>query len=219
MVGSGWQTQCYSSSFVMRAVLHYTPEFQTSVYFAKRAIQSFGEGWEFEVRPGYTPKTAPDVQFGNGTYLSRYESWRLSTKKACFANHLRFWEETVRSRKPAVFLEHDVVCVGPPPEVEGQFMHLSHETAKYHKNQYGLHPGFKYQMSLFKGAQTIPGTSAYLVTPEGANRLLRAYERHGADQSDVFINSMTIDIHYPESCPFVLVLNSFNSSSGRYWND
>ena len=41
-----------------------------------------------------------------------------------------------------------------------------------------------------------PGTAAYMLTPAGARKLLRAAEKHGLEQSDFIINERNMKLQY-----------------------
>lgn len=204
----------------MKAVVHYTQELRVSRQWTKRLVESLeDQGWDYELREGYTPSDCPFVKVSPYSYMSSFKEPRLQTKKACFANHLRLWREAVYDNETKVFLEHDVVCVGKMPEITSDVMHLSYDTAKYSHDERGMKFLTTYNRPMFKGAKVMAGTSAYSVTPEGAETLISTYERLGADQSDCFVNSHVVNIGCPSPSPFALMINTFNSSSGRYWND
>jgi GR25 family glycosyltransferase involved in LPS biosynthesis len=50
--------------------------------------------------------------------------------------------------------------------------------------------------SIYHGAMMTPGTSAYILTPRGAKKLLSAAEKHGLDQSDFIINNDVLNMEY-----------------------
>ena len=60
----------------------------------------------------------------------------------------------------------------------------------------------------------MPGTASYAITPKGANKLLKAVEKHGWEQSDFFINTKNVHIQYVVPEYFTFTLKNLNMSHG-----
>jgi GR25 family glycosyltransferase involved in LPS biosynthesis len=176
-------------------------------------------GWQPELRPGYVAGDVPVEQVKLDGHLARYTGVKQLTKLACFWNHVRFWQEVTDADQGAVFLEHDVMCVADATGFHHDFEHLFHDSGKHHtyRNQ-GIKISEIYRgTNQYSGATTMAGqggTAAYYVSPAGAQQLLEAYYKWGAEQSDLFINSYNIDIHTHDPSLFELDLTSISTSHG-----
>ena len=153
------------------------------------------------------------------------EQRKYFTKKSCLFNNLRLAREVIETNEPRVFLEHDVVvtdrCPDPkdvedycflnmggafyPPSELGRIQQ-GNRLANWYENtihKYGLNQfawsGYDlgyHKESIYHGAMMTPGTSAYILTPRGAKKLLSAAEKHGLDQSDFIINNDVLNMEY-----------------------
>jgi GR25 family glycosyltransferase involved in LPS biosynthesis len=149
------------------------------------------------------------------------EQRKYKIKKSCVYNHLRFAQEVIKRNEPMIFLEHDVVVTAPPPSdsgvmefcflnIEGAFKKPSVLSTKHklvtwfeeHNHLLGMnvfgesYPLKYYKETRYKGHNMTPGTSAYMLTPEGAKRLLRFAKDYGLEQSDFIYNEQTIFMQY-----------------------
>lgn len=206
---------------MIRCVIHYTPQIPESARLAHRCLTSFDNysGWQPELRSGYIAGDVPVDQVRLDGHLARYTGVRQLTKLACFWNHVRFWQEVVNSGQGSVFLEHDVMCVADAPEFHHDFEHLFYHTGIQHTHRNQGHRICKTYRGTnqYSGAATMAGqggTAAYYVSPLGAQKLLDAYRKWGAEQSDLFINSYNTHIHIREPSLFELDLTSVSTSHG-----
>lgn len=188
-------------------------------------------GWKVELVKGVTPATIdPDEGYLSGDLKGgRLESFRTSEppkyfiKKACFINHVRHWRRVLEEGQSMAFVEHDAICTGPPPRVvTAQFIFLAMETAlkqevfegradlRRYKIKNPLmnvapfpsdYPLRYYKESVYKGSIMIPGTVAYIVSPVGAMKLLKAIQQYGMEQSDFHINAHNVDLSYMHPSP------------------
>lgn len=201
----------------MRAVIHYTAEIPESVEMANESLQSFQrvKGWEPELRQGFTPYTAPELPIMPGGYLDTHEGIKRRTKVACVCNHLRFWFEVT---EPMAFVEHDAICIAPPPFVKADVTHLAYDTAKHSHIADGRKVTQRYFVNNhWHGARLFPGTAAYVATPEGARKLLSVAFNYGLEQSDWIINSKVVEMEVARPSPVKLSINYLNSSSGKHF--
>jgi len=65
------------------------------------------------------------------------------------------------------------------------------------------------------GADMMPGTAAYAVTPQGAQKMISAYDADGWEQSDFIINTHYVRIQTLLPELFTFKLKNLRSSSGR----
>ena len=92
-----------------------------------------------------------------------------------------------------------------PPAELGRIQH-GNRLANWYENtihKYGLNQlawsGYDlgyHKESIYHGAMMTPGTSAYILTPRGAKKLLSAAEKHGLEQSDFIINNDVLNMEY-----------------------
>lgn len=206
---------------MIRCVIHYTPGIAESARLAQRCLASFDryQGWAPELRAGYVAANASHSGVKLDGHLARYTGIRQLTKLACFMNHLRFWHEVVESDQGAVFLEHDVTCVADAPVLQHDFVHLFYDTGQHHtyRNQ-GIKISEVYRgTNQYAGAVTMAGmggTAAYYISPAGATKMLDAYQKYGAEQSDLILNDKNIRITIQRPSLFELDLTSISTSHG-----
>lgn len=199
----------------MRIIIHYLKGIPESEELAQRALASLTDGWECEMRVGFTVYTAPAASVMEGSQLSRYPSWRQRTKIACLMNHVRFWREVVAANEPMVFAEHDARCLGEPPKISDLSTDVTHlaDTAAQAIRKGGLSLlKTCYLKNPYRGANIMQGTAAYAVTPIGAQKLLDAFNRNGAEQSDFIINDSVVSISHRDL--FDIEEHTLNSSAG-----
>ena len=53
-----------------------------------------------------------------------------------------------------------------------------------------------YRPTIYKGHNMTPGTAAYMLTPWGAEKILKAVEKNGLEQSDFIINERNLKLQY-----------------------
>lgn len=224
----------------------FIPGHDNSVAQSEQALKSFEnyEGWNIRARAGLTPKTMrePRKMFwvedgrmaGHESRIERYPdeearwSHMLMTKKSCALNHIRHWQEIVKTGKTMAFFEHDAVCYGDwtNPEFEDVLvLNMQHvfddpsPLARFWRHtpknmEPGVHEFAKsYPIrytydNVYRGAMLIPGTAAYVMTPQGAEKMLAGVMKYGLDQSDYMINSKLVKLEY--LFPSVVKFNDVN---------
>lgn len=141
-------------------------------------------------------------------------------KKSCLFNNLRFARDVLDAGEPMIFLEHDVKVNAPMPKSDGvhDFCFLNIESAfkppsaldktylrkwfAEHPHKLGLQPfPSDYPLRYYKdaryyGKNMVPGTSGYILTTSGAERILGAASEFGLEQSDFIYNNMTVYMQY-----------------------
>lgn len=153
------------------------------------------------------------------------EKRKYKIKKSCLFNNLRFAYEVVKSNETMIFLEHDVKITDSMPSSTDvkHFCFLNIDNAfkspstlarprfsKWyddHTHKLGCqefpsdYPLKYYKNSRYYGMNMTPGTSAYMLTPEGGEKILRAAEEHGLEQSDFIYNSENLCLQYMYPSP------------------
>lgn len=176
---------------------------------------------------------------GHASRIERYPDeearWHhmLLTKKSCAMNNIRHWQEIVKTGKTMVFLEHDSICYGDweDPEFEDVLiLNMQHvfddpsPLARFwrytpKKKEKGVHPmepthpiRYKYE-NAYHRSLLIPGTAAYAMTPQGAQKMLDGVKKYGIDQSDYMINSKLVNLEY--LFPSIVKFNTENLATSH----
>jgi len=151
------------------------------------------------------------------------------TKLACVLNNVKFWHKVRDNNEVMIFAEHDSICVSDISHFDSfEYMILNVDTAFIKNPKYNVEikqfgqqklyntsnkhiqqmgddwPLKYYHKNNWEGSLMVPGTAAYAISPQGADRLITAAETIGLDQSDYFINSSNIDIQYVLPSPVQL---------------
>lgn len=223
----------------MKAQIVYLANHKESVKQSKEALKSFkSHGWDVELVRGITPKTLESrgrvTDLMENGRLTRFEDPRLSIKKSCVNNHILFWERVVEENETMAFIEHDAIAVEPPQRwkfsdvlvlnihyafkfgaLRGKFRNLilpSEKEVEELPDNYPLR--CRVEDSRYKGADMIPGTAAYAITPQGAEKMLTAVYKYGIDQSDYVINSMNVKLEYANPSPVKFNTVNLSTSNG-----
>lgn len=230
----------------MKAFIIFTDNYSQSVEYAIKVYKSF-EGfsnWEPILFPGVNPYSISvfeEVYEIRNRLNSRVKEFSFLnrkvylSKKACFLNHMRIWEQCVEINEPVAFIEHDSFCVNNWNNVSFRDVLILNARSscnqsiiqknfkKYnHDCHIKLYPGLnKWKAPLYYRHEKIkpfpsmmPGTAAYAITPTGAKKLLNHVDKHGWEQSDHFINTNVVNIQYYNPDFFVFKLPNLKTSHG-----
>ena len=214
----------------MKGSIIYVKGHEKSEIQAHQAYESFNKhGWNVEMVEGVTPETLDDKEWDvecikGGRLIGFQQNGERSylTKKSCLTNHARLWRKVIEKKQPMAFIEQDAICVGPAPSFTGDVLVLNVDYAFFPPSVLGSlarmrgympsasltpislpsdYPLTYYKNNVYKGHAMMPGTAAYVVTPKGAKKLLKAADKHGIDQSDFFINNHNVEIEYISPSP------------------
>jgi GR25 family glycosyltransferase involved in LPS biosynthesis len=187
---------------------------------------------------GYTPETVksePKIMEGSRLEIfQRNEPKKFPTKRACVLNHVRFWTEVVDSGVPQAFIEHDAVAIAPPEDwkfkdvlvlnmdfafkfgaLRGKFNWKPQSTLDKIVEIGHTYPlKCKVPNSPYKGSSMVPGTAAYAIMPEAAERMLLVAEEFGLEQSDYILNDMNVTIEYVNPSPVRFNSKNLQTSHG-----
>lgn len=201
-------------------------------------------GWDVEILPGTTPHTLKLFETQWPLEMqprSRVQGFRREkfdtylTKKSCFYNHYRVWHRCVELNRPVAFVEHDAVCVCDwdyqhfndvlilHPQSAVRQRDVQNNFSKYSGHtKFRVNPGVNtwdlpvYNRHTEDSAWPImmPGTAAYAIQPQAAQRLIKHAQTYGWEQSDHFINTHIVDIQYRSPDYFKLALENLQLSHG-----
>ena len=228
----------------MKAFVIYVKGNHTSEKYAQKALTSFNSysGWEPELFSGVTIQTLPkwEKKFklkmkakSRVACFKRENNMKMfNTKKSCSLNHYRLFHKCIELQEPIAVVEHDSHCMGDWTNIEFDdvlvmnpqsainkevFRHLRSKNSEPVKeglhdiNFYGLH--YRHDPEI-NGAQMIPGTAAYAVTPSGAQKMIDVYEQIGWEQSDFIINTAYVRIQTIMPELFTFKLPNLSTSHG-----
>ena len=201
---------------------------------AEQSLKSWiDHKWDAELWEGITPETLNravfpywDMPGGRLSAFKENEPHKYPIKKACLYNNLQFAKDVIEYNQPMVFAEHDTLCMA---EYNGFWPHdfcfLAMDyafqpptaLAKYKWRppfEMGVNPFPRnyplqyYRPTVYKGYNMTPGTAAYMLTPGGARKILKAVEKHGLEQSDFIINERNVKLEYIS--PSIVKFNTRN---------
>lgn len=174
----------------------------------------------------------------------RLEAFKLNEpqtypyKKSNLFNLLSFAQHVVNMNEPMAFLEHDVLCKRNFMPFEfAEYCFLAFDTVgkanKVIRNRFfkrqnytlpRMRPGVSefpqdypvryYLDTVYKDAIVSPGTAAFALSPTGAQKLLRAVESLGMEQTDLTINSHNLRMQYLHPSPFSYQRKNLRTSHG-----
>lgn len=188
---------------------------------AKRTLEDFG--WDIEIENGITPDTLfevyPLMKNGRLTSFKQENPKRYQTKVSCVMNQINFWKDVYESGEVMGFFEHDAICYrridfdairkeikdyiflamenafDPPAVLAGKAKFLPPN--KKGVRDFDSHYNLRYKRNAqYKGAMITPGAVGYILSPTGAEKLLKALNDYGLEQGDMMLNSQTLDMQY-----------------------
>ena len=226
----------------MKGSIIYVKGHKASEIQAEQSLKSFEKyGWDVSLVEGVTPETLDDKEWDvpcikDGRLIGFRDKGERSylTKKSCLTNHARIWRKVVETNESHAFIEQDAICISrydpkyfsdvlilnidyafKPPSVLGSLNSMAGYTpfpALMPKMLPSDYPLQYYKNNVYKGYNMMPGTAAYAVTPSGAEKLLKAAEENGIDQSDFFINDHHVQLAYISPCPVKFNTKNLNLS-------
>ena len=167
-------------------------ENELSLQAAKRCIKSASKfGYYPELFSAITPENMPreifireDLKTSHFTVNSVYS--RMEPSMCCFLSHRELWKKSFLDNKSIIVLEHDAVFKDKIPNSA-----MMHKFVNLGKPSYGKFrkpvAGEGIYNLFSKESGYLPGTHAYMVTPEAAKELLQKAKTHPAP-ADLFLN-------------------------------
>lgn len=218
----------------MKVRIIYVDGNEASTKQANESLASWlDHGWDAELHKGITPETLDRTQFPyddmEGGRLQSFKSnepRKHPIKTACLFNNLQFAKDVLQYNETMVFAEHDTICINGYSGFNVQdFCYLAMDyafqepttLAKYRwKPQPSIgvddfphnYPLKYYRETKYKGHYMTPGTAAYMLTPSGAKKVLKAAERNGLEQSDFIYNGSVLRLQY--IAPSIVKFNTRN---------
>ena len=168
-----------------------------SVQASKRCRESAEKfGYKVDIFPAITPDDDPNKMFEKENLpIDKFKvDSRFSKTEpcmCCFLSHREIWKESVKTKQKILILEHDAVFKEKLPQ-EIYF----HGLVNFGKPSFGRYnipsEGVILQRGIFslfsKSGGYLPGAHAYMISPVGAEKLLKHAEKYPAP-TDLFLNN------------------------------
>ena len=143
--------------------------------------------------------------------------------KGCFLSHFSLWEKCMKDNENFLIFEHDALLIRPLQNFKGDYDVLNLDYASRVEEDYDSHlkldKGDKILSwpvaPLKKGfisriaSSSIKGLHAYIITPNGAKKLIEKAKENGTVPADVHVNSMYVDLKYTAT--------SYARINPKYW--
>jgi len=203
----------------MKTFIIYNKPINQSYTNALESRDSFEKykGWDVELFDGCNPSNLNEYQEMYKLKDIRAAN-KSASKKSCFYSHFHLWKYSSKNNVPIAIIENDTECLSDLPEInqEGVF-HLSIETnikCQAHgrkvdvdsmlisKKPAGIHKVEELsQKNLRTGKKCMPGSTAYVITPETAKVLIEDCETKGWYQNDSLITTDLVNLKYLKPSP------------------
>ncbi len=173
----------------MKHYLIMLPNYPASVDMARRAyISAQQQGWDMDLWPGVDGATitVEDLEKTHGLKICDTSSKcraMMQTRagvRGCFLSHWYLWSRCVELDEPIGIFEHDVIFEKPPV-----FSQPFTDILKLE--------GFDLKPPRPAGPW-YEGARAYIITPQGAEKLITWAKTHGCLPADVAIGTDVVDI-------------------------
>ena len=166
----------------------YLPQFQISTDLAKIALDTGTQlGWELYLFIGVDGRTVSNTDdwYTWGIKINKDDDKckKMLEKpgvRGCFLSHYSLWKQCIDTNETIGIFEHDVEFIkGPPDNI------TSEDLLKLE--------GFEPQKPRPAG-NWYEGARAYILTPDGANKLVQWVEEFGCLPADVMIGDLIVKI-------------------------
>ena len=167
------------------------------------------------------------------SFYARETNTKYKTKKCCSMNHYRLFKKCVKMNEPIAVIEHDSHCIGDWLDVDFDDVLILNAKSAIQQPAMGIGIQEKNEGRIKKGihdinfkglyyrhdpeiigANIMPGTAAYAVTPTGAHKMIDVYENVGWEQSDFIINTHYVRIQTIAPELFTFKLENLSMSHG-----
>jgi len=132
------------------------------------------------------------------TYKKHYFDWQRPLRKtevACYYSHRSAWEIVIKSKKPALILEDDVILSRCVPELlenlndidNSDLINLENRSRKKFVSR--SHIDIDCNSKLLRLYQDRTGAAGYILWPSGANKLIQLEKNSGIGLADAHITA------------------------------
>ncbi len=185
---------------------------------AMEELQRLGLAWNW---PARVPETCRE----SGLTKHPYHTRDVRARIGCALSHYRLWQ--MAQSEPVMILEHDAIFQAPmPQQAEPLAFHalmLNDPAGATPKGRWwsdtlrAKGPGIHRKTHVLVDGRPdgLAGNSAYVITPEGSQRVLAAVQRCGLWPNDAILCRQLVPDLF-EVYPFVTVARQEQSTSGGY---
>lgn len=172
-------------------------------------------------------------EISNEEYKQESRSWERPlrySELACFKSHFKAWENILSTNEAALVLEDDALLSNETPEIlqvlsEQRPSQCELVTLEVRGRKKIVDKSSKHlcgHSSIVKLYQDRTGAAGYILWPEGAKKLIEAYQHKGAALADAFISSTyslnafqiePASIIQLDQCDTYGITNNFNPAS------
>jgi len=160
---------------------------------AERIMREEGINWKY-------PWKGEQMDFKAGLRKTAYATKHPLRRVACFLSHYMLWKLCADKNEPLMVLEHDAIFVKPFDETafmkaECGIISLNDPRGATRKAQ-DYHDKLQQNPKTIQRVPTIddlmipqglPGNSAYIIKPTGANKMLELVKEYGAWPNDALM--------------------------------
>lgn len=141
-------------------------------------------GWNLSLFSGTDGRTTDLAQHGIRIYPNHKKCVKYMQRpgtQGCFLSHWRLWNQCVQTNQTLAIFEHDVEFVAGPVNVDIQ------DVVKLE--------GFRPSKPIPPG-QWWEGARAYMITPQGAAKIISWVHEHGAMPADWMLCDGIVDVKH-----------------------
>lgn len=201
----------------MKVYVIYLPKSKRSTELAESAIEQFSirpyKPYLFEGVDKYSAwQTYIDYNFSISD-ITRFGGGNIDSEIAAFISHFKLWQRCLDLNENIIILEHDAEVTGNLKNIyptiqrfEGDILNLGSPnwgTRKWEGEGIELreicsnfHNVYKPELSECKcDSYFLFGAHAYMITPQGASRLVDAAHQYGILPADTYIRQEIVDIY------------------------
>lgn len=169
----------------IRGKIIYLKDFTDSRMWAFNTLR-IGKslGWNLELYPGTNGQKETLADNGIKIYVNNKKCYRYMQRpgtQGCFISHWKLWKQVVDSKERMLICEHDVQFSKPPKD------YPTRDVVKLE--------GF-FQAKPIEAGNWWEGARAYIISPEGAKKILDWVDKNGAMPADWMLCDGIVDIGF-----------------------
>jgi len=160
---------------------------------AEKLMRNYGIQWNY-------PWKGEEYDMKAGVKKSAYHTTNPLKRVACFLSHYTLWKKCKDLDEPIMVLEHDAIFIKPFDDTA--FMKAECDIISMNDPRGATRKALEYHDKLQHGHQTIqrvptiddlmipqglPGNSAYIIKPTGAEKVLQLVKEFGAWPNDALM--------------------------------
>jgi GR25 family glycosyltransferase involved in LPS biosynthesis len=156
-------------------------------------------GWDLEYWSGVDGRTTDLAQHGITIYQGHKKCVRYMARpgtQGCFLSHWQLWNQCVTSGEPIAIFEHDIEFLAGP-------------NSSWPETDVVKLEGFRPSKPIPAG-QWWEGARAYVITPQGASKIIAWVVKHGAMPADWMLCDGIVTVAHDQQCLVQVRQNQFS---------